>query len=153
LSDVLSSDFTVWTLAGNLAQPILDGGRLRAGVKLADARSKQAAASYESAVLRAFGEVETALAAEQTLARREASQRVALAHARAAHDLAGSRYGEGLESFAIVLETQRRLLDAESQALAVKAQRWDNRINLHLALGGGFEVDLDATAPTEEAAQ
>ena len=35
LSDILSSDFSVWTLAGNLAQPILDGGRLRAGVKLA----------------------------------------------------------------------------------------------------------------------
>jgi len=138
LSDLLSSDFTVWTLAGNLAQPILDGGRLRAGVKLAGARAKQAAANYESAALRAFGEVETALAAEQTLARQEARLRVATEHAVAAHELAVGRYGEGLESFAIVLETQRRLLDSESRLLAVRAQRLDNRVNLHLALGGGF---------------
>ncbi len=138
LGDILSSDFTVWTLAGNLAQPILDGGRLRAGVKLADARARQAAAAYESAALSAFGEVETALAAGAILARQEERLRTTLDHTRSAHELAGRRYAEGLESFAIVLETQRRLLDAESQALAVRRARLENRVNLHLALGGGF---------------
>lgn len=139
LSDLLSSDFTVWTLAGNLAQPILDGGRLRAGVKLTNARAQQAAAAFESAALQAFGEVETALASEATLARREERLLIALSHARAAHELASGRYGEGLESFAIVLETQRQLLATESQALAAQAQRLGNRVNLHLALGGGFD--------------
>ncbi len=150
LSDLLSSDFTVWTLAGNLAQPILDGGRIRAGVKLSEARAKQAAAAYESAALRAFGEVETALAAEQTLARQEARLRVTTEHATAAHKLAADRYGEGLESFAIVLETQRRLLDSEGRLLAVRAQRLDNRVNLHLALGGGFGDGAGVDSEGEE---
>jgi len=149
LSDLLSSDFSVWTLAGNLAQPIIDGGRLREGVKLAGARARQAGAAYGSAALQAFGEVETALASESILARRETRLQVAREHTTAAHNLASERYSEGLESFAIVLETQRRLLDAESQALAVQAQRLDNRVNLHLALGGGFNLPNPSLAARE----
>lgn len=140
LSDLLSSDFTVWTLAGNLAQPILDGGRLRAGVQLADARARLAAVEYQSVAYRAFREVETALVAEDILARREAGLEAARAHSQAAHELAQRRYGEGLESFATVLETQRRTLEARGQWTALRRQRLENRVQLHLALGGGFSL-------------
>ena len=138
LSDLLSSDFTVWTLAGNLAQPILDGGRLRAGIKLANARSRLAAAQYQSIAYSAFRDVETALVAEEILARREVRLQTASSHSRAAYELARRRYGEGLESFATVLETQRRTLESRSQLTALRRQRLENRVNLHLALGGGF---------------
>jgi len=140
LSDLLSSDFTVWTLAGNLAQPILDGGRLRAGIQLADARARLAAAEYQSVAYRAFRDVETALAAEEVLTRREGRLEVARTHSQAAHELAQQRYGEGLESFATVLETHRRTLETRSQLTALRRQRLENRVNLHLALGGGFSL-------------
>lgn len=150
LSDLLSSDFTVWTLAGNLAQPILDGGRLRAGIQLSDARARLAAAEYQSVAYRAFRDVETALAAEEILARREVGLEAARTHSQAAHELAQRRYGEGLESFAAVLETQRRTLEARSQLIALRRQRLENRVNLHLALGGGFSLP---TAETQDEAK
>jgi outer membrane protein TolC len=38
----------------------------------------------------------------------------------------------------VVLEGQRRALDAQGALLSVRRQRSDNRVDLHLALGGGF---------------
>ena len=37
-----------------------------------------------------------------------------------------------------VLEAQRRAFDAQSRLLSVRRARLDNRVNLHLALGGSF---------------
>jgi outer membrane protein, multidrug efflux system len=138
LADLVSSDFSVWTLAANLAQPIFEGGRLRAGVDLAKARSGEAAAQYSGAVLRAFMEVESALRAEQLLAEREGHLEKATREAQAALRLARQRYASGLEDFVTVLEAQRRVLEAEGQLISVRRLRLDTRVDLHLALGGGF---------------
>lgn len=138
VADLLSSQFNIWTLAGNFAQPIFEGGKLRAGVKLAQAQSKQSVEEYASAVLRAFQEVETALAAEQHLERWERELAESVEQTAAATRLAEERYRNGLEEFVTLLESQRRALEAESQLLGVRRQRLENRIDLHLALGGGF---------------
>ena len=50
--------------------PIYEGGALRAQVKIATAQQAQAVARYGSVVLKAFREVENALANEQLLAKR-----------------------------------------------------------------------------------
>jgi outer membrane protein, multidrug efflux system len=138
LADLLSRQFSVWTLAGNVAQPVFEGGRLRAGVRLAKARSQEALENYAAAALRAFGEVETALAQEAHLARRETELAASAEQARAASRLAEERYLRGLETFATVLESQRRALETESQSLLARRARLDARVNLHLALGGDF---------------
>ena len=53
--------------------------------------------------------------------------------------LARGRYEAGLEGITTLLEAQRRALEAESQLIAVRRTRLDNRVALHLALGGGFD--------------
>jgi len=138
LADLVSADFKVWTLAGNLAQPLFEGGRLRAGVRRANARAKAALAEYRSTVLLAFSEVESALVSESLLARREDSLNQAVEQSRAALNLAELRYGAGLDTIITVLEAQRRLFEAETQQVAIRRQRLENRVDLHLALGGGF---------------
>lgn len=140
LSDLTSSQFNIWALAGNFAQPLLEGGRLRARVRLAKARVREAIEIYHSTVLGAFSEVETRLAAEELLERREGELRDAAGQATAALQLAEERYRAGLEDFVTILEAQRRALETESQLLAVRRLRLENRIELHLALGGGFET-------------
>ena len=44
-----------------------------------------------------------------------------------------------LVDYLVVLESQTRALTAEGELLSVRRQRLDNRVDLHLALGGGFE--------------
>ncbi len=139
LSDLVDWDYRVWNLAANLLQPIFQGGRLLAAVDLAEAGAKEALARYTDAALRAFGEVETALAAERLLAEREAALVKAVEHSRAASEIAERRYNEGLSNIVALLEVQRRLTSVESMLQNVRRARLEARVNLHLALGGGFE--------------
>jgi len=139
LGDLLDGDFRVWNIVGNLTQPLFQGGRLRAGVERADASNRAALAVYVGEVLEAYAEVESALAAEQTLAELERHLAQAAEQLVAARRLAEERYRSGVGIYLVVLESQSRALIAEGELLAVRRQRLDNRVELHLALGGGFE--------------
>ena len=88
----------------------------------------------------AFQEVETALDSEGYLADQEKALAEAARQSTAALDLAQRQYEEGLTAFVTVLERQRRSLDSESSLLAIRRQRLDARVDLHLALGGGLEA-------------
>ena len=150
LRDLLDGDARVWRLVGNLVQPLFQGGRLRAGVDSAEAGTREALALYAGSALRAYSEVESALAAELHLARRESHLAEAAHQLAAARRLAEDRYREGLGGYLAVLESQTRSLTAESQLLGVRRNLLDNRIDLHLALGGGFELPSAIAAATAE---
>ena len=118
--DLLDGDFSIWSLAGRLAGPILDGGRRRARIDetLADLRASRAA--FAGLALRAFFEVENALDAERRLRERIGHLDVAAKAARAATELAEDQYREGLISIELVLESQRGQFRAESAFLAAR---------------------------------
>jgi len=151
LEDLLDNNFSVWSVAGNFAQPIFQGGKLRANVKLAQARSREAVENYVATVQRAFSEVETLLADESLLVRREGELAEASAQSVAALRLAEDRYQSGLEEFITLLESQRRAFEAESSLITVRRARLDNRINLHLALGGGYTAEDSVRAARQPA--
>lgn len=142
LSDLLDGDFSIWSLAGNLLQPIFQGGRLRTASELAEASREVALASYAQTLLRALGEVESRLRAESLLGREVEAFTAARDEAQRAARLAEDRYRSGLGSYLAVLEGQRQAFDAETRLLALRGLRLRNRVDLHLALGG------DAISPS-----
>ena len=105
-------------------------------------------ANYESRLLQSYREVESALAAEEVLARRERALEEAVLHSSAARTLAEQRYQAGLTGIVTVLAAQRTAYNSESQLLGIRRTRLDNRVDLHLALGGGFDMD-DVPSETE----
>ena len=139
----------VWTYALGVAQPIFNRGRLKAGVRGAEARAEEAAARYEGLTWTAYREVETALASERTL--RE--QRGFLLESRRITDLAielaERRYGAGLGDVFSVLALRRTALEVDSAVLALERVGVDNRVDLHLALGGGFRAEPAAVRPPD----
>ena len=149
LDDLLDSDFSVWTLAASILQPIFQGGRLRAGVELGEARHREASNLYAQTVLRAFSEVETALTAEQLLRDQATALETAAAEAAEAERLAQDRYGSGLGDYLAVLAAQVQALDASSQLLSARRALLDTRVDLHLALGGGFRAGSPALTPRD----
>jgi NodT family efflux transporter outer membrane factor (OMF) lipoprotein len=149
LSDLLDGDFRVWALLAGLTQPLFEGGRLRANVEGADASSQEALSFYVGSALDAFAEVESALASERFLAEREAYVAEAAEQLVAAQRLAEERYRTGVGIYLVVLESQSRALTAQSELLTVRRLRLDNRVNLHLALGGGFASGAAGNPPTE----
>jgi len=145
LREMLDLERILWNVAGNLSQPIFQGGRLIAGIDLADADSRTALATYAQTVLNAFREVETFLAAENYLKDEAIALRRAAEESIAAEDLAWQQYQRGLVDIITVLESQRRSFNAQSALLNIINDRLANRINLYLALGGDFREPEPAT--------
>src|SRR3954467_3012216 len=71
LDGVGALDALVWSFASGVTQPIFFGGELKAAQDLRTAEQKAAAATYVGVSLRAFEDVEDALASESYLRRRE----------------------------------------------------------------------------------
>ena len=123
------------------------GGALRAQVEIRTAEQKQAVAEYARAGQRAFGEVENALAAESALRDRESDPRrprSATASARSSSRSIQYRVGSP-STCARSSRASSRCTRRASALLRVQTERLAQRVNLYLALGGGF--DLPAMEP------
>ncbi len=149
LGELLSGDSIVWSIAGRLLQPIFQAGRVRAQMDAIEGQRDEAIQAYADTALRAFAEVETALSVDTFLAEREAAFEVAARNAGGAVEISFNRYREGIDPFLAVLESQQRALDSHSAYLAARRARLENRIDLHLALGGGFDDVPDAPLPQD----
>jgi multidrug efflux system outer membrane protein len=139
LRKLLNPDYLAGSIGANIGQTIFDGGRIKGGIEAAKGRYDAALASYRQNVRQAFGEVETALAAEVFLKSQLRSQKEAAEESTKAEELAWDRYASGLVDGLTWLEAQRRSFNASSGLLQLKNLRLQNRITLHLALGGDFQ--------------
>jgi outer membrane protein, multidrug efflux system len=141
LSDLLDADFSVWSLGANLLQPIFQGGRLRASRDRADAEARVSGEQFASAVLKALGEVETALATGVLLAERDGRQQSIVDESSALEARARSRHRAGLADALDLLAARRGQLEAELNALTIQQLRLENRVDVLLALGGNAVND------------
>ena len=138
LQGLLNNNHLVWSLGSNITQPILKGRKLRNNVLLQHSLAAETVLRHRQLVLGAFAEVESSLANEGLLQKREHELSDAAVKASRALELAEHRYRRGLTPFVTVLETQRRYTETRSQRVSVRRLRLENRANLHLALGGDF---------------
>ncbi|MEN8774638.1 MAG: TolC family protein [Akkermansiaceae bacterium] len=136
---VFNSGFGVWSLAGGLTQPIWAGGQLREEYKRIEGDDRSNLAKLQSTVLQAFGEVEQAIVAERFLAARELAIGNALIFAGEAADAAASEYSTGVGDALTLITAQENQNALASQKSTLKRLRLDNRITLHLALGGDYQ--------------
>ncbi|MDG1357906.1 MAG: efflux transporter outer membrane subunit [Akkermansiaceae bacterium] len=141
LSNIVNSDFGVWSVGANLLQPLLTGGRVRGEIRARKSSQREALAALHQTVLSAFGEVEQALSGELWLRRREREMLEARDLARDAAQAAEDDYREGNGNVLTLFVAETRKIQLESQSVALRRLRLNNRIDLHLALGGGFEVN------------
>lgn len=144
-------DNPVWSLGAGLLQPLFLGGQLQGQVEVRTAEQQQAVAEYGRTGARAFAEVEDALSNGFALADRETLLAVAVRENARALELAGVRYRVGAGDLRAVQQQQLALYASQVALLRVQAERLVQRVNLHLALGGGFEA-APAGAQTGESA-
>ena len=133
-------DNPTWSGGANLLLPIFTGGALKQQVQIKTAQQKQAVAEYGQTGARAFGEVENALSAEFAANRREAVLSRATAENQKALEFAQVRYRVGSGDQRGVQQQQLALYAARTAQVRVQAEQLVQRVNVYLALGGGFEV-------------
>lgn len=133
-------NFLVYSAAASLSQSIYQGGALNAQARAALERNKAEIYDYSRIALLAFREVEAALAADRSLAEQQVFLEKEVEQTQLAEKRALSDITLGIEgaSFLEYLEAQRRSENAGISLIRLKNDRLQNRIDLHLALGGDY---------------
>ena len=132
-----------------LAAPVLqwnalDFGRTRARIDQAKAGRDEAAAQYESTVLSALGDVETALARLGHARQDVIVQARVQASADRAAALMRQRQTAGVAGVVDVLDTERTRLTAEQNLLTAKAALIQDYVALQKSLGLGWSPVTDS---------
>src|ERR1043166_7064249 len=139
LDSVGSLNALLWSFAGGITQPIFFGGELQAAQDLRTAEQKAAAASYVGHALRAFEDVEDALANDYYLRMREGALASAVSSSAASIKFGREQLEQGQVDMFTVLRLTGENLAAKVQYTQIRASRLRERVNLYLALGGDFE--------------
>lgn len=140
-ADFLSTDQLVATIVGRFTQAVYEGGALKAEAQAALERNDAQVHDYAQAALVAFREVEFSLSSGRSLAEQEKFLASELAQAELAERQSERDYSEGINPDILsVLEAQRRANNARASTIRLRNQRLQNRIDLHLALGGDFRT-------------
>ena len=148
---VFDSDNMARRIIASLTQPIFAAGALKAQEQRAYNDAETAYASMLKVTLNAFEEVENALSRESLLMEQHTAIKQAVRLAQGGLDLALDRYQSGIENYTTVLQSQRSLFDSLSNELNLRNALLQNRIGLHLALGGDFanqQARQDISLPT-----
>jgi len=140
LNKLTASGSDIGQVGPAVSLPIFNGGRLKMGLRGAEADRDAAVASYDGAVAEAFHQVADVLASSKALQTQAASSRAALAASEDAYRIARLRYQGGLSTYPAVLLAEQAVLqrrrivaDLDARALALDVQ-------LVRALGGGYRA-------------
>ncbi len=149
---LFGSGSLVWGLAGQLTQPLFNGG-LRAEARAAEAEIDAAAANYRQTVLQALRNVADVLRAldhdAQALAAYAAADAAALASLR----LVQQQHALGAASYLQLLIAQQQAQQTRISLIASQAQRLADTAALYQSMGGGSvtATPVTATSPHERA--
>jgi multidrug efflux system outer membrane protein len=129
----------MWAVGPSLTLPLFEGGRLRAGLRFADATYDEMVANYRESVLTAFSEVEDSLAAQNLLANQYDAQSDALIAARKQLEIANNRYRDGLTTYLDVATAESTALNTEFSTVQLRGQQLVAAVTLVKSLGGGWQ--------------
>lgn len=151
LSDLMSMDQAVWSLAGAVASPIFDAGRLEASEDLAVARYQELAATYSQSILSALQDVENSLIAIEVATQTFALRREAYIAAREAYRIAELRWRTGATDFLSVLQAQQTSFTSADTLTQADLARFTASVSLYRALGGGWQATADPVVASARA--
>lgn len=139
LGSLLGRPSQFWQLGPSVSVPVLDGGRVRANVAIAEARVAAATAEYRQRGLAAFREVEDALVDLREQAVQAAAQARAAEAAAQVLELSRLRFERGFVTYLDVVDAQRSVLQIERSRVELAGARRASTVRLIRALGGGWD--------------
>jgi NodT family efflux transporter outer membrane factor (OMF) lipoprotein len=137
-SQIFSGGAGFWTLAGNLTQPIFQGGALLHKERAAKAAYIQAAEQYRSAVLTGFQNVADTLNALEQDADALKAAAAAEAAAKATLDLTQQQLQFGYVGYPLLLAAEQTYQQALISLVQARTNRYADTVALFQALGGGW---------------
>jgi len=139
LNKLLNVKSLFLTAVGSLAQPILNGRRIRTQYKVAQAQQEQALLNFKQTVLNASREVSDALYTYEA-----AEDKIKIKSMEfAAYDTATSYSEEllnnGMVNYLEVLTARENALRAQLDLINARLSRLNSVVEIYRALGGGWQ--------------
>jgi NodT family efflux transporter outer membrane factor (OMF) lipoprotein len=131
-----------WSLGGNVAETVFDGGLRRANIDQAIALYNANVAAYRQTVLAAFQQVEDLLVQTRVLAQEIEQQRTTVKLAERAFQLEKVRFEEGLDPYIYLMLQQTALFSEQQVLVTLQIQHMASAVQLVQALGGGWDRSL-----------
>jgi NodT family efflux transporter outer membrane factor (OMF) lipoprotein len=138
INTLLHGPSVAWDYGGSLLQTIFAGGKLIGQKTLARATQQELIASYESAVLSAYADVETALGQVKNNSEAQEHLEHEVAAAQEAFQIAQLQFRQGTTDLLTVLQSQQTLFSAEDQLVQITLAHMQAVVHLYEALGGGW---------------
>lgn len=134
-----SPESLLYSLAGDLAAPLINRNAIKAAYNSANAKQVQAVYNYERVIINAYREVANQLSKIDNLEHSydlKSQQVEALSSSvRISNDLFKSARADYME----VLLTQRDALEAKFELIETKKQQMNAMVNIYKSLGGGWK--------------
>ena len=138
LASLFSGPHSAWSLVPQLTQPIFTAGRLKSGVKLAEAEREIALVQYQKTIQTAFVEVSNSLIAHQRVRESREKQGALVFALQDRLRLAYIRYRGGVDTQLDALDADRDLFQAELTLSQIRLSELLTVVQLYKALGGGW---------------
>lgn len=139
LTSLFSGSRNVWTLAGQVSQPIFTGGRIKSNIKFTQAQRDFLVVDYQKTVQGAFREVSDALVAYQKVKEVRTQRALLVDTLRDRSRLSYLRYTGGVATLLDALDADRELFDAERSLALARRDELLSVVQLYKALGGGWQ--------------
>jgi NodT family efflux transporter outer membrane factor (OMF) lipoprotein len=139
LASLFSGPASTWSLVPQLSQPIFTAGKLKSGVRLAEAQRESALVQYEKTIQTAFAEVSNSLIAHQRVRESREQQEALVTALQDRLRLAYLRYRGGVDTQLNALDADRDLFQAELTLSQIRLEELLTVVQLYKALGGGWQ--------------
>ena len=138
LTGLFGGNSGVWNLAGSVAAPLFEGGKIKAENKKAEAKYREVLANYQKTVQLAFKEALDAINSNQIYRQMYDSYLSQTNDMRRSYDLTKKQEDAGLIGVTDLLSVEETLLSAEMNLATARNNELDAVVDLVKALGGGW---------------
>jgi NodT family efflux transporter outer membrane factor (OMF) lipoprotein len=129
----------LYSLAGDLAAPLINRNAIKAAFYSANARQVQAMYNYERTVLNAYLEVANQLSGISNLQKSYSLKSQQVAALTQSIDISNDLFKSARADYFEVLMTQRDALEAKLELIETKKQQFNAVVNVYRGLGGGWQ--------------
>ena len=143
LEDLTNEDFSVWNKGLNVFMPVFNAGKLIANKRLAKSNKEIAMLDFVNALLTAYKEIESGFESDLTSNQALEIINENIVLSENIYNTTFDGFMKGSSSFEDTINANNALYDNLDLKARLEKVRIEQRINLILALGGGFNITND----------
>ena len=136
---LLNPESLLYTLAGDLAAPLVNRNAIKANYYSANARQLQAVFNYERTILNAYIEVVNQLSRIDNLEKSYDLKSREVEALNQSVTISKDLFASARADYMEVLLTQREALEARFELIETKKEQMSALVNVYRALGGGWQ--------------